>query len=222
MKNYQEQVLDVVKEAVRIAGNKNQLAEAMGTNRSKIGKWEDGKASPTTKDFAALADYVGAQIVLPGQTVRDFVRLAQLTESDAYQHHAALKNSQNVPVPVLEYVSQHCRRQPSILFLPELLENIGVPVNAAVLYTVHNDAMSPTLHENDLILIDTRQKAVDDGDIYLVHVSDRFFVRRLSKDIMSGDLLLTADGKAAPQSIAAANLHTVDIIGKAVWVGKKL
>lgn len=221
MKKFTEQIVDTLKEGVEIHGTAYKLAKASGVQLPTLGRWLEG-TPPRLSAVEPVLDHLQAQIVLPGQTVRDFVRLAQITESDAYQHYDALKNGQNVPVPVLEYVSQNCRRQPSILFLPELLENIGVPVSDAVLYTVHNDAMSPTLHENDLILIDTRQKAVDDGDIYLVHVSDRFFVRRLSKDIMSGDLLLTADGKAAPQSIAAANLHTVDIIGKAVWVGKKL
>ena len=215
-------LMSAIEEGKEQYGSYSALSRASGVSEANISRWRKGQQVPRLAEYVPILDAIGAQIVLPGQTVRDFVRVLQLTESDAYQHDAALKKGQNVPVPVLEYVSQNCRRQPSILFLPELLENIEVPISAAVLFLVNNDAMSPTLHENDLLLVDTRKKTVEDGTIYLVHVGPYFLARRLSKDIISGDLLLTADGPAAPLSIAAANLHTVEIIGKAVWAGKKL
>ena len=126
MKNYQEQVLNVIKEAVRVAGSQKQLAEAVGTNRAKICKWLTG-TSPTTKDFAGIADFIGAQLIFPGETpdLRTFARMLALEAEDAPAHHMERGLDSTTPESVLEYVAAKRHNQPDMLFHPDYLAKLG-------------------------------------------------------------------------------------------------
>ena len=220
MKNYQEQVLDVINEAVRLAGSQNQLAEAMGTNRAKICKWISG-TSPTTKDFAALADYVGAQIVLPNQSTRDYARFLQVQDMDAFNHTTALRRGENVPQSVLEYVAQKKHREPGVLFSLDLLEHIGIDAADALLFKAESESMAPVIKSGDLALIDKTKTAIDDGKIYLVYTSDYFLLRRISRDL-GGSIILHTDNNTPPLNVPPESRDQITIMGQVVWVGHKL
>jgi hypothetical protein len=221
MKNYQQQVLDVISEAVRLAGSQNQLAEAMGTNRAKICKWLSG-TSPTTKDFAALADYVGAQIIIPGQTtsVRTFARLLALEAEDASAHMMDKTLDESTPTSVLEYVAQRRHNEPSMLFHPSMLEKLGMDAADGILFTVPNDALQPTLRKGDQVLADRTDTRLEEGSLYLFHLPPSFTLRYASRTLEG--LSLSASPTVAAMLVPPEREKELKILGRVVWVGKKL
>lgn len=219
MKMYAEQVLTVINEAVRIAGSQNQLAEAMGTNRAKICKWLSG-TSPTTKDFGALADYVGAQIVLPGQSVREYSRVLALRPEDAGAHSLAQFSEPNTPVSVLEYVGQKRHHQPDVLFSPDLLAKLNLDAADGVLYTPDTDAMAPAVHRGDQVLLDRTQTAITDGGMYLFQRGPTFILRFAAREL--DKLQLYTASNVPPIFVSAEQEKELHVIGKVVWIGKKL
>lgn len=217
MKNYQQQVLEIVQKAVEQAGNQNKLATAMGTDRAKICKWLAG-TSPNTKDFAVLAEYVGAQIVLPGQSIRDYARLLQVEDIDAFNHQNDKKTEQNVPESVLEYVAQKKHRQPGLLFSLDMLEGLGLDAADGLLFTPQSDVMHPIISRGDQVLINRKNTQIEDGKIYLIHTVNHFVLRYVSRDL-SGDLILHTPGHIPEMRVSPESLEGFEIIGQVVWIG---
>lgn len=221
MKNYQEQVLNVIKEAVRVAGSQKQLAEAVGTNRAKICKWLTG-TSPTTKDFAGIADFIGAQLIFPGETpdLRTYARMLALEAEDGPAHELECCANADAPESVLEYVAAKRHNQPDMLFHPDYLKHLKLDAADGILYRVHNNALRPTICQGDLVLADRTQISIEDGALYLLQFGPSFALRYAAREL--GRVILYTTSSVPSQSLTPEQEQEIKILGRVVWVGKKL
>lgn len=82
------------------------------------------------------------------------------------------------------------------------------------------NAMEPTLRDGDLLLIDQSQRAAVCGKVFALAIDGRVLVRRL--DARPGSLLVVADNRDYPLiKIPPAQMHTLRIVGRAVWLGRE-
>jgi hypothetical protein len=95
------------------------------------------------------------------------------------------------------------------------------PPDSLAVLTVEGDSMFPTLANGDQILIDTNDRTAARDGIYVLRVEDALMVKRLSLNPATRRLTIRSDNDAYP-SWPDCDPGAVHIIGRVVWVGRKL
>nr|WP_295659508.1 S24 family peptidase [Polymorphobacter sp.] len=114
-----------------------------------------------------------------------------------------------VPVAVLAFQSSWVRGLAS-----------GRPEALSVI-RVEGDSMLPTLADGDNILVDTDDRERLRDGIYVLRTDDALLVKRLSINPATRRLTIRSDNSAYP-SWDDCDPATVAVIGRVVWVGRRL
>jgi hypothetical protein len=87
---------------------------------------------------------------------------------------------------------------------------------------VHGDSMFPTLSDGDEIMVNRSDAAgrLRDG-IYVLRLEDSLVVKRLSVNPVSKRATVSSDNPAYPSWPDLKPSH-IDVIGRVVWVGRKV
>ena len=110
-----------------------------------------------------------------------------------------------------------------IAFDPCWLRRLGIQDGKALsIIRVRGDSMAPTLSDGDEILVDRGDGAgrLRDG-IYVLRIEDALMVKRLALGPTSARVSIRSDNDAYPGWPDCA-LSAVDVVGRVVWVGRKL
>ncbi len=91
-----------------------------------------------------------------------------------------------------------------------------------VMVTVQGDSMIPTLHQGDMLLLDTREGRVCNDGIYVIRQERDLLARRLQRGF-DGSIKIKSDNHAYDTlTIPEDQLQRLDIIGRVVWIGHRL
>ncbi len=87
---------------------------------------------------------------------------------------------------------------------------------------VEGDSMNPSLADGDDILVDRGDagERLRDG-IYVLRIDDALNVKRLTVGPARGMVSITSDNPAYP-GWPDCDLATIDVIGRVIWVGRRL
>jgi hypothetical protein len=221
--NFMEQVYTLVRVAIERSDSAAALGRAVGINKSNISNWAQEKSAPNTAQLAPIADLIGAQLLIPGEdapSIRTFARLLTLEAEDASAHMMDKTLDESTPTSVLEYVAQRRHNEPSMLFHPSMLEKLGMDAADGILFTVPNDALQPTLRKGDQVLADRTDTRLEEGSLYLFHLPPSFTLRYASRTLEG--LSLSASPTVAAMLVPPEREKELKILGRVVWVGKKL
>jgi phage repressor protein C with HTH and peptisase S24 domain len=97
------------------------------------------------------------------------------------------------------------------------------PTDQLVIMAGHGESMEPTLLRNDLLLIDTSQRLPLASDlIWAFHYAGGGMIKRLRRirENARDRLLIISDNAAVPDQ--PADLADVQVIGKLIWIGRKM
>jgi phage repressor protein C with HTH and peptisase S24 domain len=86
---------------------------------------------------------------------------------------------------------------------------------------VEGDSMLPTLADGDQILVDTDDRERLRDGIYVLRTDDALLVKRLSVNPATRRLTIRSDNEAYP-SWDDCDPAGVNVIGRVVWVGRRL
>jgi phage repressor protein C with HTH and peptisase S24 domain len=88
--------------------------------------------------------------------------------------------------------------------------------------SVTGDSMAPALNDGDDVLVDQSEsgRRVRDG-IYVLRLDETLMVKRLAMTPVSGTVSISSDNPAYP-SWPDTPLASVAILGRVVWIGRKL
>lgn len=102
------------------------------------------------------------------------------------------------------------------------LRRLGVAADALSLIRVEGDSMVPTLADGDEILVDGGDGAarLRDG-VYVLRIEDALVVKRVALSPAGRDLSVLSDNPAYP-SWPHCDLAALDVVGRVVWVGRRL
>lgn len=108
-------------------------------------------------------------------------------------------------------------------FLPDWArKTLDINPKNLVLISATGDSMEPTLREGDLLLVNTGVTRVIDDGIYAIRVNDTLMVKRIQR-LASGELIIKSDNPAyKEQMISNAQAEDLRIIGRLVWIGRKV
>ena len=108
-----------------------------------------------------------------------------------------------------------------IAFDPALLRQLGVRRDAASLITVQGDSMEPTLSDGDDIMVDAAavSQPLREG-IHVIRMDGTLMVKRLAH--APGGRLSVLSDNAAYRDYEAVEPDGIELIGRVVWVGRRL
>jgi phage repressor protein C with HTH and peptisase S24 domain len=91
-----------------------------------------------------------------------------------------------------------------------------------VLFDVSGESMSPMMLHGDTVLIDQSQRDIIPGNIYGIGMDEEIVVKRVEK--APGALLLISENreKYPPFSVVMNDHSNVRIIGRVLWLGRRL
>ncbi|MBF0461073.1 MAG: LexA family transcriptional regulator [Magnetococcales bacterium] len=106
---------------------------------------------------------------------------------------------------------------------------MGLDARELALVNVFGDSMEPTLKEGDLLLLDRRGfshpgpgRAVRSDAIYVLLRGEELVVKRLQFGF-DGSVTIQSDNPVyATQMLPADKLHTLQVMGRVVWIGRKV
>lgn len=153
----------------------------------------------------------GARAVMarPGlvQRAKDYVLIPQLSIGASAGDGA--ETGDETPLAVLAFKANWVREIAS--GRPDALTVIGV----------QGDSMLPTLADGDQILVDTADRERLRDGIYVLRTDDALLVKRLSVNPATRLLTVRSDNDAYP-SWDDLDPAGVQVIGRVVWVGRRL
>lgn len=108
-------------------------------------------------------------------------------------------------------------------FRAEWVKNtLGVSVRDLALISVIGDSMEPSLSEGDVVLLDMTTKSVLDGSIYALQLNGGLLVKRIQR-MLDGSIVVKPDNpRYDTEIISEDSADLLKIIGRVVWVGRRL
>ena len=110
-----------------------------------------------------------------------------------------------------------------IAFDPSWLRRLGLGDGKSLsLIRVQGDSMVPTLSDGDEILVDRADAAsrLRDGN-YVLRIEDALVVKRLALSPVGARVSISSDNDAYP-GWPDCELASIDLVGRVVWVGRRL
>jgi phage repressor protein C with HTH and peptisase S24 domain len=208
----------------------DRLARAMGVSPSAFRKWLKGEAEPSRERLVALAEVarVGVGWLAKGEGpeptfagIEPVGRRARGTgDGTAYvdpsrflllpkQPEAAAAGAATPPSPVMsEYIA----------FKHEWLRALfHVEPENLLLEIAVGESMQPTIHDGDILLIDTTDRHIRSFGIYVLEVEGERLVKRVQRKL-DGSLVLISDNSVyLPDQVPADRAGDVEVIGRVVW-----
>lgn len=103
-----------------------------------------------------------------------------------------------------------------------LHQSLGVDVDKLAVVLISGDAMSPTLNDGDVAIVNVEAKQVFNAGVYVVKVGDTLHVRRMQRGL-DGTLTVRADNPIyQAEHFCGDDSSKLDIAGRVIWVGRKL
>ena len=116
-----------------------------------------------------------------------------------------------------------------LAFRRDWLDRMGIAADKARIARVRGESMAPTLHDDDMVLIDTgardvqvRRRGPEDRrlpPIYAVNTADGPRIKRVERP-EPGQMQLLSDNNEYPVEVLTGDrLKRAEIIGRVVWWG---
>jgi phage repressor protein C with HTH and peptisase S24 domain len=201
-------------------GSVGDLAREIGVSDNAIYKWLSGRGQPSVANLVALAraSKVSIEWLATGHETSSGQRAPRrpAPETDEFiyvaRHQArigaggsALRSDQVVDYLAFkrEWVRARLNTDSRNLMLIEAL----------------GDAMSPTIDDRDLLLVDLGEPHFRHDGAYVLRRENDLEVRRLQRR-PDGTLNVICDNNAYPQSVVATD--SIHIIGRVIWVAGRI
>ncbi|WP_439531531.1 XRE family transcriptional regulator [Marinobacter adhaerens] len=214
---------------IRGAKSQGAFAKELGVHKNSLGHYERGNRVPDAETLLKLVEMgFDANWLLtgkgqpradhaPAELSQDIEKLKRLDEEFALilgynlqvaAGHGAIAGEE---APTRE-----------LAFRKKWLRFRGFNENDLALVFVKGDSMKPTISDNETVMVDTSERKLRDGHIYVIRNGDHLLVKRIQTLWKDGVQLLSDNKEYPPQEISSSDLEALEVIGKVVWVGKDL
>lgn len=213
-----------INEVSAIIGGKKEVAKVAGLSESQLHRIVAGDSQPKLEPIVAIAR--AANISLEwlatgeGPMRPDEVREGRANYS-VEMGEFALIPGYNVEVAAgvgtFPGGEESTRK---LAFRHKWLRYRGLKPENLVLVFAKGDSMEPTINDNNTLMIDTSNRELIDGHIYVIRTDGHLIVKRIQKLWNKGILLLSDNKEYREQQIEPNEADDLEVIGKVVWIGK--
>lgn len=197
-----------------------ELARITGITDESINKYAQGRVdNPRGTTMEMIADALG-------------VSTAWLQYGDENQYFQ-LKNSSDSSLDVIRIVKhagtidtkadiQNQAFEYEMALHDGYLDFLGLDSSSLIGMIIQNDEMAPTLQAGDKVLINTKDKAPEDGGIFAFSYMEKILVKRVEMipNSKTKTLRMISDNHLnSNYNVAASDAYA---IGRLVWYGRKI
>lgn len=220
--------------AIKLAGvSQSQLAERVGLSQPAIQKLTSGKATSSRKVVEiAAALGVRPQWLAYGDGTPEYSGIKEPSNIRDSSLSAAVWEDMNkdesefVEIPLLDVSlsagNGSCDVEEStrfaLVFRRNYLNRMGVPESAAKLVRVNGYSMEPTLHDGDVVGVNTLDVSIRDGKTYAICQGDLLRVKTLIAT-PSSVIVRSINREEYPDEIFEKDdfIQNVRVIGRVFW-----
>ena len=198
-------------ERERLGYTQPVFAELAGTTKKSQIDYEKDLTQPKAGYLAAIAE-VGADISYIVTGKKDLQ-----TQNSDFSYEFALVNVYDVAVSAGDGAVSFGVAEPvsRLAFRKDWLSRQGLYAKDLVIVFAKGDSMEPTIHDKEPLLVNTNDKELTDGFIYVVRNQENFWVKRVQRQF--NELLLLSDNERyLPMKLDLNETTDVEIIGK--WI----
>lgn len=216
----QNQLAERIRFCAKLAGNGDLLAEKSGIPRRTLESYLSGSSEPKAARLAAIvkATGVSAQWLLTGYGVAIDNGINDVT-SDIESEFALIPGYSVQVSAGSGAFPDHEQPSRRLAFRHKWLRFRGLNEKDLVLVFAKGDSMEPTIEDNNTLMIDTSQRELNDGAIYVIRSNDHLIVKRVQR-LLNQAVLLISDNRAYQPIQVNLDTDDLQVIGRVVWIGK--
>lgn len=233
---YQAKIKEILEKLMSSNGlNPTRLAAASGIPQPTIQRIIKGRHNTVNLETAsALAQYFKITVSqLIGEIPLDVSEMQGLSVAQNYAHYAHPEklDSDYILVPRCEVRAGMGTGQ--IIHSEQIINHLafradwvktelGLNPKNLVLISAVGDSMEPTLRPGDLLLLDLSANQIKHDAIYVINLDGELLAKRVQR-LVDGTVIVTSDNAFyREQTIAPDKLDTLRVIGRVVWVCRKI
>lgn len=210
-----DEFVDRLKKICALAGNASALAKKAGISNSGLSRYLAG-GDPSRKVLVSLALAAGVNLnwLATGEgAMEKSAEVARPGSLTLLPFLGALESPNDEVIPGAK------KNLTSQAFCRYWLGSHGLDSKALAAMHIRGDSMSPTIRDEDLVLIDVTAKDIQDDKIYVIQDANSLLVRRLQLE-PGGRVRALCDNPTHREF--AVPRDELEILGRVVWRGALL
>lgn len=214
---------------IRDSMSQAAFAEKLGVHKNSLGNYERENRTPDAGFLTKLiANGYDCNWLLTGVGEPKLQKGVQKQQNDEKQSSSFAEDFALIPCYDVQVAAGHGSiagdEAPTrdLAFSRKWLRSRGFNETDLALVFAKGDSMEPTISDNETVMVDTSEKKLRDGHIYVIRNGDHLLVKRVQTLWNDGVQLLSDNKEYPPQEIRSAELGSLEVIGKVIWVGKDL
>lgn len=200
-------------ERKRLNLSQEGLGNLIEVSESTVKRWENGASIPSDKLVLCAQQGFDISYILLGNKQLEINK-----PNESFDDEFALVNVYDVDISAGDGTVCFGAADPvsRLAFRRDWLANHGFHAKDLLIVYAKGDSMLPTIQDKEPLLVNTADKELTDGFIYIIRSHDNLWVKRIQRQI-DGSLLLISDNKVyPPMQLALNDASDVEIMGK--WV----
>lgn len=206
-------------ERKRLDLTQQKLGSLINVSEATIKRWEGGTPIPSDKLLQMSEHGLDSVFILTGNRIglsnaqNDEIFEDEFCLIPAYDVHASAGDG--------SLVSNTMRPKSRMAFRKDWMKLHGLKEKDLCVIYAKGDSMEPTISNNNALLVDTSDKNMDEGFIYVMRNGDMLWVKRIQW-VGGCELLLISDNdayKPIPFTFDAGS--EIEVIGRVVNLSKE-
>lgn len=200
-------------ERKRLNLSQESLGNLIDVSESTIKRWESGASIPSDKLTLCAEHGFDIIFILLGRKMSEILEntdpfedefdLVNVYDVDVSAGYGSICNGDAVPVSRLA-------------FRKDWLSKHGLHAKDLLIVFSKGDSMLPTIQDREKLLVNSADKELTDGFIYVIRNNENYWVKRVQRQF-DGSLLLISDNKMYPaMQLDLNDANDVEIIGR--WI----
>lgn len=188
-----------------------EFAEIAGVSKRTVIDWEKDASAPNAVQLSALSEAgFDVNYVITGKRF-------EKTKSD-FEDEFDLVNVYDVKISAGHgsICSGDAEPVSRLAFRKDWLHKQGLYAKDLLIVCATGDSMIPTIQDKEKLLVNSGDKELTDGFIYVIRNNENYWVKRIQRQF-DGSLLLISDNKMyPPMQLDLDDAADIEIIGR--WV----
>jgi phage repressor protein C with HTH and peptisase S24 domain len=197
-------------------GSVADLARAVGVSDNAIYKWVSGRGQPSMISLVNLAR--AARVSIEWLATGQDAPKGEAQKADSGEYVYLPRNSVRNPVG-RGTVQSHQIVDYLALRTEWLRRRIGIDPKNLILVEAVSDAMTPTIDEGDLVLVDLRDPRFRHDGVYVLRTHGELAIKRIQRR-PDGKLIIRNDNTAYEPAVVAAD--SINVVGHVIWIAGRL
>ncbi|MCU4481241.1 XRE family transcriptional regulator [Acinetobacter ursingii] len=200
-------------ERKRLNLSQEGLGSLIDVSESTIKRWENGTAIPSDKLILCAEHGLDIVFILLGKSSN-----SDLNTKSEFESEFDLVNVYDVKISAGHgsICSGNAEPVSRLAFRKDWLHKQGLHAKDLLIVCATGDSMIPTIQDKEKLLVNSADKELTDGFIYVIRNQDNYWVKRIQIQF-DGSLLLISDNKLyPPMQLDLNDASDIEIIGR--WV----